>query len=150
MHQRKTIDMPSLRTCLRSLTLFLYVCLAGSLTWYEASFCLSASITPAQTAVLGHLGDSDSSAVKQGSASRRLPSLLTSAPKLQSATRLRPENRDDDLPPIRLCRAVASEALCLPSLRTDPVAWDRGTPPFLLPSAYGLVPFAIPRPFRLA
>lgn len=148
MLQRYTSYTSRLRTWLRPLTPFLYLCLILSLTWYESSFTPFTSSTPAPTTIAWHSGDYGGAAVRQGSASHRLPSLLSSAPKLPSSARLRTENRGNDLPPAQLCWAITADTLCLSPLRIDPVVWDSGTPSFLLPSAYGLVPFAIPPPFR--
>lgn len=155
MLKRNTASISSLRPSLRTLTPFLYFCLILSLTWHDFSFSSSIHIAPTNiastpTIVAGHLGDSSETAVNKGNASRRLPPLLTSVPKLPSGPRLRLENQDDDLPTIHFSWVVASNALCLPSLRIDPIVWDSGTPSFLLASAYGLVPFAIPPPFRIA
>lgn len=148
MFQRNTVYTSSLRACLRPLSLFLYFCLVVSLIWYESSFSPSVNFTSTPTIVAGHFGKHAKSSVNQGSASRRLPSLLAPAPKLPSSTRLRPENRNNDLPPLQICGALAGDTLCLSSLRIDPVAWESRTPSFLLPSSHGLVPFAIPPPFR--
>ena len=149
MLQRKTPYIFSLRTCLRLLTPFLYFCLVLSLTWYESSCSTSTSITATPTAVAGHFNVHAGVAVSQGKAAHRLPSLLAPAPKLPSSTRLRPENRDEDSPLFQPRWGVVSETACLFSLDIDPVAWESRTPSFLLPSAYGLIPFAIPPPFRL-
>lgn len=151
MLQRNTSYIASLRTYLRSLTPVLYFCLIISLAWHDSGFTSSVNATSAPTIVAGHLGDYSDLAVNQGTASRRLPALLASAPKLPSGSRLRLESQDDDLPPIQPCWTVAGDPFCLPSLRIDPIAWDsEKTPSFLLPSAYGLVPFANPPPFFLA
>lgn len=150
MFQRHAPYFSRVRACLRPLTPFLYICLILSLTWYESSFSPSADITPTPTVTAGHSGDYGGFALRQGTASPRLPSLLTSAPKLPPSTRLRPENRDNDLPSAQPCWSVAGDPLRISSLRIDPVVWDSGTPSFLLPSSYGLVPFAIPPPSSLA
>ena len=150
MVQQNSLYICRLRACLRFLTPFLYVCLILSLTWYETSFSTSIGVTSAPAAAIGHADSYNGATVSQGKASHRLPSVLTPALKLPSSTRLRPENRDDDLSPSQSCWAVAGDPPCLSALRIDPVAWDSRTPSFLLPSAYGLVPFALPPPFRLA
>ena len=149
MFQRNTAYIPRLRSCLRLLTPFLYLCLIISLTWYEANFSAPMHSAAMPPAVTGHLSVHSGFTLSQKKASHRLPSLLASAPKLPSGTRLRPENRDDEPIPLQLSWDVASARPCLSPPRIDPVAWDSGTPSFLLPSAYGLVPFAIPPPSRL-
>ncbi|MDL2272616.1 hypothetical protein LJC23_06255 [Desulfovibrio sp. OttesenSCG-928-I05] len=150
MLQRNIISISRLRTRFRPLTPFLYFFLIVSLTWYESAFSPAPHSFSSSATVAEHSDDDSTTAVNQGSASRRLPSVLTPGPKLPSGSKLRPDNRDDELPPIQLCWAIAGEPFNLPSLRIEPVVWDSGTPSFLLPSAYGLVPFAIPPPSGLA
>ncbi|SBW04095.1 exported hypothetical protein [uncultured delta proteobacterium] len=151
MSQRKIVYLSRLRTCLRLLTPFLYSCLILSLTWYESSPNLSTSITATPTAVAKHLDVHAGFAVSQGKTSRHLPSLLAPVTKLPSSARLRPENRDNgNEPPLfQPYWAIASDTPYRSSRRIDPIAWESRTPSFLLPSAYGLVPFAIPPPVCL-
>ncbi len=150
MFQRHAPYISRLPARSRSVTSFLYICLILSLTWYESSLSPSADITAAPASIAGYSSGYGGFALKQGAASSRLPSLLTSAPKLPPSMRLRPENRDNDPPSAQFCWAAAEDSLRLSSLRIDPAVWDSGPPSFLLPSAYGLVRFSIPPPSSLA
>jgi hypothetical protein len=118
MLRRKVSCISCFRACSDRLDLFLYFCLILSLTWYESGSNILTS-----TGVARYLNTYTGFAVSQDDASHRQPSLLCPTPKLQSGTRLRPENRDDDLPSIQPlpCRVVASDSSCLPSPRIDPV-----------------------------
>ena len=140
---RNTAYISRFRSCSRLQTLLLYFCLILSLTWYESGFS-----APTPAVIAGPFKKVDISALGRAYP-YRLPSLLAAAPKLSSLTRIRPENRDDELPPIQPLprEGFVNATPCLPSLRIDPVAWNSRTPSFLLPSSYGLVPFSIPPPF---
>lgn len=150
MPQRNTLYIQRLRSCLRLLTPVLYFCLIVSVTWYESSFSTSTRTTATLTAVAGHHDVDNGFELSQENASRRLPSLLAPVAKLPLSARQRPENQNNNLSPLQPCWAVVvSDTPRLFSLRIDPVAWESRPPSFLLPSAYGLVPFAIPPPFCL-
>lgn len=149
MLQRKPTYISSMRARLRLLTPFLCFCLIFSLTWYESSLCRSINITFKAAAVAGRPDVYSKFTPSRVRPSHRLPSLLATAPQLPSVTRMRPENRATGLLPVHFWWAVASGTSCPSFLRIDPVAWRSRTPSFLLPSSYGLVPFAIPPPPRL-
>ncbi|CAK7006800.1 MAG: hypothetical protein DELT_00272 [Desulfovibrio sp.] len=151
MFQRNTSYFSSFRSRSRLRTLFLYFCLVISVTWYEPGFKPSTAFTPQPTVVAERLSKHNKFALIRLNATHRLPSLLASAPRPSPGTRLRPENPDGDFPPLQLfpCWAIVDNTPCLPSLRIDPIMWESRTPSFLLPSAYGLVPFAIPPPCDL-
>ncbi|MDL2285456.1 hypothetical protein LJB93_01780 [Desulfovibrio sp. OttesenSCG-928-F07] len=149
MLKQTTLFISGLRTCLQVLILLLCFCMAASPAWLNAGASHNANSTVISTFVVEQLNEHNGPAIKQGKASRQLPSLRSSTPKLQPATRIRHENRDNGFIPAQLSWALTSTTVCLPALRIVPVVWGRGTPPFLLPFAYGLIPFAIPPPFLL-
>ena len=154
MFQRIATCTPSLRAGLRLQTLVLCICLIAPLTWRESGFDPAAGLRSppsAPSAVAGYLGGQDNSVVRRNFAPPHLPASLTPAPGLALNPGLRSGSRDGDSPPAKSFqpRAVAGYAPGLFSPRIDPVAWDSGTPSFLLPSAHGLVSFAMPPPLCL-
>ena len=154
MLQLNTPYPPSLRAPLRFQALFLFFSLIILLlTCHEFGFGPPQHVVSTPTNVVGCLGDYDRSAINKDYAAHHLPAVLRPAFNLSSCKGLRRSgNRSDDYPPIQphLSWAVVSSVPRLPSLRIDPIAWDSRTPSFLLPSAYGLVTFAIPPPLCLA
>lgn len=143
-----TQNLLYLRTILRVQTLILCVCLLAPLALYEPGF--GASSSAAGTVLAGPSSHGGGAAVRLDFLAHRLPLSLTQAPSLTPVTGLRSGVRDDFSADSSLSDwAAAIASLCLPSLRIDPIAWDSRTPSFLLPSAHGLVSFAIPPPLYL-
>jgi hypothetical protein len=155
MFQRIATCPFSLRDGVRLPTWLLCICLIVPLAWHEAGFGAPARLAGAPTLsslsallVAGHPGG-HGPVVRQKVAPPHLPALVP-ASNPATGTGLRSGSRDDDpaFAQSPMPWGGAGAALRLPSLRIDPVAWDSGTPSFLLPSAHGLVLFAIPPPLR--
>lgn len=150
MSQRIATCTSSLRVSSRVQTLFLCICLLIPLAWYESDFSVAARLASASTAVSEDCDGQSKPAVHKNCASHRLLASLIPAPSLAQSSGLYPENRDDDPSVTQFSSlwTIVDKIPHLPSLRIDPIAWDNKTPSFLLPSAHGLVSFAIPPPLR--
>jgi hypothetical protein len=147
MFQRIATCPLSLRAGLRVQTWLLCVCLIVPLAWHESGFSASVSDLPAHALFVADYPGGQGADVRRESAPQHLP-VLVPASNLASGTGLRSGNRDDDPASAHASSpwTALGAVFRLSSLRIDPVAWDSGTPSFLLPSAYGLVLFALPPP----